>query len=187
MRFQKLQGAPYHIPLAPISEFAGSFVQRNPGRAFHLDPHFGSNVIDDAGVIAQQKKRNDLEDPLPVPPGSDVDVLDVRPTWSPESRSGRSLREPRAGRSAPAFRPDPPVPWAKPVPVSGEVFLAGRVDDGLDLGLDNSQIPAFSGPFHHHAARGNLPNHGPQVSRITGVSHGQLERGLFRPEVTMTV
>src|ERR1700719_1220333 len=54
MRFQIFLRALHHVPLAPISQLAGSFVEQNPGCALDLYSHFGSDVVNLARNVAEQ-------------------------------------------------------------------------------------------------------------------------------------
>ncbi len=53
VRFKVVLCQAKHFALVAVHQLAGGFGERNPERAFHFDPHFGSHVVNVSRAIAQ--------------------------------------------------------------------------------------------------------------------------------------
>src|SRR5215469_18484398 len=77
MRFQVLLRRPNYLALTAVSKFLFGFLQGKPARLADFDAHLRSHIVDAARLIQKQVEADSLQDPLPVAPGADVNILDV--------------------------------------------------------------------------------------------------------------
>src|ERR1700757_3082773 len=77
MGFEIEPGLAYHLAFSAVGELAERLGQRKPQGTPDFHPHFGSDLVDAAGLVTQKIEADDFEDTLPVSPGAHIDVADV--------------------------------------------------------------------------------------------------------------
>jgi hypothetical protein len=77
MRLEIFLSLAYDLAFTAVSELEGRVLERKPEGAADFDAHFRGDVVDAAGLVAEQIETDDFEDPFAVPPGANVNVADV--------------------------------------------------------------------------------------------------------------
>src|SRR5438045_1951909 len=77
MSLQILLSFAHDLAFPAIGELGLGVFQGKPKSTMDFDPHLGPDVVNAAGLVAQQVETNHFEDALSVGPGTNVDVLDV--------------------------------------------------------------------------------------------------------------
>src|ERR1700674_5077544 len=77
MIFQIFLGPANHITFPSIRQLQASVFEWNPQSTLDLNAHRGINFVDISGLIFQQIKTHDFENPLLVPPGAHINILDI--------------------------------------------------------------------------------------------------------------